>query len=357
VLRKGHILAVFFIGISLITILSISAEQSLIPAWIKTTASFWVNDQVSDQEFLNAIQFLINNGMIEVSPQPAAPVATYTPPPTPSYTPPAVATFHPSSEGVFYKENFNIFEGFFVLRTDSGKTVTANGQLFLKIINSDGQEVFEDKIYIINDLFKTFVKEDTNEKFKAVKWNIPIQKITARSASSGTLSMLFVSDRTNDEPQEILVSINNLPTTTTGTSSSSTSLGSYEWKVGKNMDVGPFTMTIDKVSFVEDTGYPNGKYLKVDMVIYNKRGETVELNFSQTTLTDDEKFVYDVDYLSKIKLETEYPSGSSKKGFLLFEDVPTDTQSIKLFFEVVVIDDIYISDTYHYYDDLEIQLS
>ena len=118
--------------------------------------------------------------------------------------------------------------------------------------------------------------------------------------------MIFDADGDQDKSEEILVSINNLPTTTTGTSSSSstaTSTGSYEWKVGKDMNVGPFKMTIDKVSFVEDQGYPNGNYLKVDMVIYNKRGERVELNFSQTTLTDDKKFVYDVDYLSKIKLE------------------------------------------------------
>ena len=354
-LRKGHLLVVFFIGISLITILSISAEQSLIPAWIKTTASFWVNDQVSDQEFLNAIQFLINNGMIEVSPQLAATTPTYSPPPTPSFTPSGVASYHFSSEGVFYRENMNKFEGFFVLRTDSGKTVTGNGELFLKITNSDGQEVFNDKIYIRNDLFETFVKDDTNEKYKAVKWNIPIQKIFSRSVSTGTLSMIFDATGDQAQPEEILVSINNLPNT--GGSSIGSSSGSNEWKVGKDMNVGPFKITIDKVSFVEDQGYPYGEYLRVDMSIYNKRNEIVELQFSQTTLTDSNKFVYDSDFSSRYKLEIDYPPDTSKKGFLLFEDVPKGTRTINLYFEVVVISDIYISDNYYYNDDLEIKLS
>jgi len=354
-LRKWHVLAVFVISISAISVYTISAQESLIPAWIKTTASFWVNDQVSDQEFLNAIQFLINNGVIEVSPQPTAPTPTYSPPPTPSYTPPTSAQYHPSSEGVSYVENMNQFTGFFVLRTDSGKTVTGNGELFLKITNSDGQEVFKTKIYIRNDLFETFVKDDTNEKYKAVKWNIPIQKIAPRSVSTGTLSMIFDETGDQDEPEEILVSINNLPNT--GGSSIGSSSGSNEWKVGKDMNIGPFKITIDKVSFVEDKGYPYGEYLRVDMSIYNKRNEIVELQFTQTILTDSNKFVYDSDWSSRYKLQIDYPPDTSKKGFLLFEDVPKGTRSINLYFEVVVIPDIYISDTYHYNDDLEIKLN
>ncbi len=37
-----------------------------IPSWIKTTAIFWVNDQSSDQEFLSALEFLIDNDIIRV---------------------------------------------------------------------------------------------------------------------------------------------------------------------------------------------------------------------------------------------------------------------------------------------------
>ena len=39
---------------------------STIPIWIKTTAEFWVNDKVSDDEFATALEWLINNGIIRV---------------------------------------------------------------------------------------------------------------------------------------------------------------------------------------------------------------------------------------------------------------------------------------------------
>ena len=42
-------------------------EESEIPVWIKTAISFWVNGQISDQEFLKAIEYFVENEMIHVS--------------------------------------------------------------------------------------------------------------------------------------------------------------------------------------------------------------------------------------------------------------------------------------------------
>ncbi len=44
-------------------------EDSKIPTWIKTAVGFWVNDQISDEEFLQAIQYFVENEMIKVPSQ------------------------------------------------------------------------------------------------------------------------------------------------------------------------------------------------------------------------------------------------------------------------------------------------
>ena len=44
----------------------LAQEESTIPQWIKTAFSFWVNDQISDQELLHAIQYFVENEMIMV---------------------------------------------------------------------------------------------------------------------------------------------------------------------------------------------------------------------------------------------------------------------------------------------------
>jgi len=44
-----------------------SADPELIPNWIKNTAGFWANDQISDSEFVTALEYLIDTGTIQVS--------------------------------------------------------------------------------------------------------------------------------------------------------------------------------------------------------------------------------------------------------------------------------------------------
>ena len=44
---------------------SASAEGN-IPSWVKNTAGWWATDAISEDEFVNAIEFLVNGGIIHV---------------------------------------------------------------------------------------------------------------------------------------------------------------------------------------------------------------------------------------------------------------------------------------------------
>jgi len=65
---KKSIILTLTVVIGIITIgfsASVIAEQdSLIPSWIKDTAKFWVDNQISDNEFVNALQYLVNKGIL-----------------------------------------------------------------------------------------------------------------------------------------------------------------------------------------------------------------------------------------------------------------------------------------------------
>ena len=56
------IAVVFGIGLAL----SVSAEEGLIPTWIKSTASFWVEGDISDSEFITALQFLVKERILVI---------------------------------------------------------------------------------------------------------------------------------------------------------------------------------------------------------------------------------------------------------------------------------------------------
>ncbi len=50
------------------TISASAQEESVIPDWIKTAVTFWVQDQISDMEFINIIQYFVENEIITVPP-------------------------------------------------------------------------------------------------------------------------------------------------------------------------------------------------------------------------------------------------------------------------------------------------
>jgi hypothetical protein len=43
---------------------NVSAEEVILPSWIKTTAIWWGQDKISDQDFINALQYLVENKIL-----------------------------------------------------------------------------------------------------------------------------------------------------------------------------------------------------------------------------------------------------------------------------------------------------
>ena len=47
--------------------LAASAQSDAVPAWVKNTAGWWADDQISETEFVNSMEYLIDSGIIDVS--------------------------------------------------------------------------------------------------------------------------------------------------------------------------------------------------------------------------------------------------------------------------------------------------
>jgi len=66
-------LIVFTLAFSLVTVAS--AQTLTIPSWIKNIAGFWAEDKISDQDFIAAIQYLFDHGMLKISTESSKPPA------------------------------------------------------------------------------------------------------------------------------------------------------------------------------------------------------------------------------------------------------------------------------------------
>jgi len=66
-MKKILLFAVISVVIVSVSITSISAQsQSEIPSWVKGVANFWVDGNISDSDFGDAISFLIEQNIIQV---------------------------------------------------------------------------------------------------------------------------------------------------------------------------------------------------------------------------------------------------------------------------------------------------
>lgn len=55
------------IGLGIGLSINVSAEENLIPSWIKNTAGWWASGSIGDTEFLKAIEYLVKNNVIQIS--------------------------------------------------------------------------------------------------------------------------------------------------------------------------------------------------------------------------------------------------------------------------------------------------
>jgi len=68
--KKNHygivILMIFSIGFSFNLLEEASAEEQVIPSWIKLIAVWWGEDKIADQDFVNTLQYLVEKKILEV---------------------------------------------------------------------------------------------------------------------------------------------------------------------------------------------------------------------------------------------------------------------------------------------------
>lgn len=78
--KKLFILTIFsFLAIGMVIGLSANAsaqQVSSIPSWVKTTALWWGQGQISDADFIKGLQWLINQGILVVPNSPTTPNLT-----------------------------------------------------------------------------------------------------------------------------------------------------------------------------------------------------------------------------------------------------------------------------------------
>ncbi len=364
-LRKGYILAILVMGVSIISILSISAQESLIPSWIKTTAGFWVNDQVSDSEFISALQFLVKEGIL-VIPQTGTisqPSSIVTPSPTPTPSPSLITGKYQPNLEAFNVEGSQISVLVTVVN-QAGKQISVDGTMRIQIFDFDDKEIFNQKKYVTPKNFEPFTNDISDKKASGFQWVIPFGKVlgflSEESLYNNGLGMMIISYDDSVQVYENEIKLSHLPINE----------GYFGEKTGfientvvdKALDVGPFYVRVQDVGryFGEDAekGDAQKEYFRVNLNTKFKYIEGVTFILDEIFIMDEKNRLYSSDessienFVNVFLGESyEYEGGN---GYILFEEIPPDVSDITLTLKITKVEGD-VSDT-HYEDQIEISL-
>ena len=163
-MSKLGIKTMFLIPVMVVLVLfsagSIHAQSELnIPDWIKDTAGFWADGAISDQEFVAALQFLINDGIITVPGSTGDSTSVESGSiELPDYP---VEGSGPSNNVVDVTEEWSITGGFAESSYDSGDPITLSfvtdaprsAGIKIGIFDSNDELIYTDVISAVKDEF------------------------------------------------------------------------------------------------------------------------------------------------------------------------------------------------------------
>jgi hypothetical protein len=188
----------FSISIAIFGINDSFGDSKKIPSWIKLTAEFWVNEQVSDEEFISVLQYLIDKKILQV-PTTEEEIVT----PNEDTTTPNPAYIHTS----FTKDNSDNFLIHISFWDDSGKTpslgipLSPSGDLTIVII-SDAKTIFQKNISVSEYDFKWKSLDDGD--VLSFTYTIPLSEIQKSAVSDGEIVIFYEIDSDNSFTVELL---------------------------------------------------------------------------------------------------------------------------------------------------------
>jgi len=352
------ILLIVFIGVVSLTTFASAESSEKIPSWVKTIAGLWVNGLVNDDEYLEIMQFLVDNGFLKIPQErtytdtsliPAdqiKPVLSTNPFPKPTlqYTP-GLAKF---------EEDGKYIKALVTLKNRNGNYVEKDGKFSLVVLNAMGQEVYSDRKYVYRISFDEYsMPNDNNKVERGFEWNMFASQFKGTATNSGTVHLTF-----QDKSGIIYknkISFENLPFDNVVTHSDSSFPNYIE--VDEKLVVGPFLVTVNKVGpFQKQTTGQSEELFRVDLKVQNNRGSPVKFVIEDVIIMDQNLKLYSAYSESMESLEELILPQGIREGSVLFEKVPSHLTKIKLFLSVEILEDINLTDSYKYNDIVEISL-
>ncbi len=338
-------LILFVILITSVSVTAVYAQESSLPSWIKTIAGFWANDLISDDEFIGALQFLVKEGILVIpSEEPqidppsleldSGPSDTAIPSSTPQQISPNIKALFKQGIG---RSTILVL---ITLEDQKGNQIKSNGDLTLKFLNEDGDDLFSQKKYLTADVFKEYTNDISGETITGIQYTIDTGKFKQPNWEKGwyqgyedvEVKLTFEDTTKTLHTNQILLS--HLPLNE-GFFSEDTGFVKF-YETNEILNVGPFFIKIVGVGpYITEIDGKTDEYFRVNL-------ETQYKQVSDVIFTIDEMYILD-DKNNFIETEVESFDELKKailvdNGYILFKDMTSNPSELTIFLKITVIE-------------------
>ena len=182
---------------------AIDAQQDIVVSWIKLTTLWWGQDKISDQDFLNALQYLVeNNVLILETDEPPKPIITKKPLPADLIVWPKIDKIEDFQ--VQGHQNIDSYHLQFKLIDIDRKPVGADGTVSIAFLDDRNRILFLDSFSIKKSnyvkSFSAFDEGDIGDK--VFSWEIKSSDIKSGFTPYGMVKLVFTDRYGNNFESE-----------------------------------------------------------------------------------------------------------------------------------------------------------
>ena len=250
---------------------------------------------------------------------------------TSKYSPANINLFASAKEG-------EVIRFYFLLEDANGRNTPGDGHVKVEIFDDLNNSLYYKEFDVKASEFVDYQFKLTGQGIgKAYEWRVPISEIKkgVSSFGFGRAVLTFVTpDGKELHAEDTTVQI------PTYTEEELTQMAEEEYNknaitVNKKIRKGNFEVTVTKAGFFSPYEWGKKKqYFRVDMEVKNVGSESDYFSPSGMAIIDNQGNQYESTFGGTLDTFSKIYPGVTKKGYVLFEEVPTSATSVKLVFEL-----------------------
>jgi len=312
------------------------------PSWIKNTFIWYGQGQISEDEVLNAIKYLLQKGIIQLDTKPFVQPNnnTNSSNSTTNVFNSTMANSARDNSGIdqFYilgSPAYDKYTARFSLKDNNQVNVADDGTVSLSITDNADNVVYQNTFTVKKSDFATYSTPLTNKNYLAYVWAIPVSDVGKGISGLGNAKLIFITN----ENRTYSITENAIPIPSY-TNDELPQIYEQDYSksalpINQQISQCNFQITVQRAGFFTTNGFTGSQeHFRVDMQVNVTGLRNQTFSSTSMVLRDNQGIQYNHESGGTLDQPSQIPTGESRQGSVLFKKIPDNANFVDLVFQL-----------------------